>query len=60
MFYLKVSKYSEAAIRRFSIKVSQKISQNSQKNTLCQSLFFNKFEGLTQIESSRKWISHNF
>ena len=50
MFYLKVSKYSEAAIRRFSIKVSQKISQNSQKNTLCQSLFFNKFEGLTQIE----------
>ena len=42
-----VLRYSNAVTQRCSVKeVILKISQNSQKNTLCQSFFFNKVAGL--------------
>ena len=51
----------EAVVRRCSIeKVLWEISQNSQEKHLCQSLFFNKKETLTQVFSCEFYeISEN-
>ena len=49
----------EAVVQRCSIKkVSLEISQNSQENTCCQSLFFNKVADLTPSTLLQKRLWH--